>query len=177
MTAKTKPRTYLKSGARVRIWKFTTAMFVALACAALLYWHDLTVGPILATGMLFFALLTALAAWSASVSIQPARARLHKMVTNIAMLTVFMVFVVLPLIAVGLTWGWFAVACGALLVYPILFVLLVFAGVLKYESWDFGDENRGDGLFYDNYGMMLGPHDATEAGDNLLASHLWADDD
>ena len=81
------------------------------------------------------------------------------------------------LIVIGLTWGWFAVAFGALLVYPILFVLLLFAGVLKYESWDFGDENCRGNFFRDRYGMMLGPDDSTEAGDNLLASHLWADED
>jgi len=106
----TRKRTYLKSGARVRVWKFITAMFVALACAALLYWHDLTVGPIFAACMLFFASLTALAAWSASVSIKLERQRVYKKATRIMQVTLF---VVLPLIVVGLAWSWVAAGFGA----------------------------------------------------------------
>lgn len=160
----TRKRTYLKSGARVRIWKFITAMFVALACAALLYWHDLTAGPIFAAGMLFFASLTALAGWSASVSIQFERQCTHKTATHALAWSI-----ALALLAVMLLCGaWIAAVIYALLLTPVALVLLPGAENLEYEDLGFGDGGAGwgtAGSIYDSSGMLLGAGDVSRAGD------------
>ena len=163
----TRKRTYLKSGARVRIWKFITAMFVALACVALLYWHDLTVGPVFAAGMLFFASLTALAAWSASVSIKPERQRVYKKATRTMQVTLF---VVLPLIVVGLAWSWVAAGFGALLLLPTALMILRPVDAEFWPDSDFDDDG-------DDYRTICGMDMYTHPGFSSLSANIYHEDD